>query len=113
MKYIKIYENFEDFEEIWEEEKDLEVDLTGVNLGNRGPKFDLLDKVIVVNNNIIKDYKHNLLKNKVGYVIDHEGAYYLIYFVNKISGHDGNRSKHNIPNHQGWWLFSGFIKKID
>ncbi len=109
MKYLKLYEELEELEEVWEEEPDSEIDLTGVNLGKRGPKFNLLDKVVVTSN-LFYDHMDNPLENKVGYIIDYDGTY-LIYFIDKISGHDGNKGIHNIPNDQGWWLAGDYIKK--
>ncbi len=101
MKYIKLYESF-DFEEVWEEEpeKIIEVDLTGVQLGENGPKFKVLDKVVWVS------------RNKVGYIIDYDilSNCYLIYFIDKVGGVAGKYL--NIPDGYSYFIPSNFIKKV-
>ncbi len=110
MKYIKLYENF-DFEETWIDEPidkyNSEIDLSKIKLGKGGPKFNVLDKVIVIG-------KIPKLYNQIGYIIDYQdmGIYdiHLIYFINDVEGYSGYN---NIPDGHGWWLNSEFLKKVE
>ncbi len=109
MKYMKLYEELEDFEEVLEEEpekQELEINLTGVQLGRGGPDFNVLDKVKVFS--II----NKKLNHSIGYIIDHyifgKYHYYLIYFINNIGGHDMN----NIPDGHGLWVPAKNLRKV-
>ncbi len=105
MKYLKLYENFEDgFEEVWEEEPSYYVNLDRVKLGKNGPKFNVLDIVIT------RDYPLTTKNNKIGYIIDYDDVSncYLIYFIDNIGGYGRN----NIPHGHAWCVTSKYIEKI-
>ncbi len=105
----------DEFDEYLEEDLNIpEIDLTGVVLGKGGPEFNLLDMVVIPmthNAYYLLDIKGQRLNGKKGYIIDYDGDNYLIYFIEKINGHNGCK-KNNIPNNQGWWLNPWSIKKI-
>ncbi len=119
MKYLRLYEKFEDdFEETWiDDESSLEIDISNVKLGKDGPEFKVLDKVKVIVD-IYADYSYAPkinLYNKIGYVIDcNTNNEYLIYFIENVNGHDGNNviKKYSIPFGHGWWINSYNLKKI-
>ncbi len=105
MRYIRLYENFKDFEEVWEEEPDLEIDLTGVQLGRRGPDFNILDKVICINQT---DGNYKVI-DSYGYIIDYNTVNYLVYFINNVNGHGGRA---NIPKGHAWWVPAINLRKV-
>ncbi len=106
-----------EFEEIWLDEPEIEIYLTGVKLGKGGPEFNLLDKVIV--NNFHNDFYKNI-NNKIGYIIDYfdYDNTYLIYFIEKVSERDTParckkyKGKAAVQNEYTLWLLSKFLKKI-
>ncbi len=110
MKYIKLYESFDDFEEVWEEGElenpELEIDLTGVELGKGGPHFNVLDRVLC-----LYPYGGNInVAGKVGYIIDYNGINYLVYFINDIHGHH-RKDACNIPDGHGWFVNPLYLQK--
>ncbi len=111
MKHIKLYENFEDFDETWiDDESSLEIDISNIKLGKDGPEFNVLDKVKVFS----ADY---ILNHEIGYIINYNYSYavdldlYLIYFINYVGEHDG-RHCCNIPDGHGLWVPAKNLKKV-
>ncbi len=101
MKYIKLYENI-DFEETWIDDPNLEIDISNVKLGKDGQKFKVLDKVIS---------KEISTHNKIGYIIDHNNVYYLVYFIDNIGNTSGEYL--NVPEGHGMWIIYDNLKKIE
>lgn len=107
-----------EFEEVWVDDDlydDLyEVDLTGVIFGSNGPEFNVLDRVRVKSVCLLGN---NNLCGKEGYVIGYTysgGFYYLIYFIDSITGHDGmgvDRVSY-IPSGNGLWINVNILGRV-
>ncbi len=100
-----------EFEEIWIDEPELEIDLSKVKFGKSGPNFNVLDKVIV--NNFYKN-----VNNKIGYIIDYfdYDNTYLIYFIEKFLKLEETPvrcKKYNIPNGYTLWILPKYLEKYN
>ncbi len=95
-----------DFEETWIDEPESNNDFTyiGIKFGKSGPEFKIGEKVICTG----KYDDNDFIENEIGYVVDYDYNY-LIYFINKINGHDGNG---RLPKGHGWFVPSILLKKI-
>ncbi len=106
LKSNELYESLDDFEEVWEEEPDLEIDLSKIIFGDDGPEFKVKDKVIYT----IGDYEH------IGYIVTYDifEKQYLVYFPEEYGHFDGHNASHKYGDlhRRGWWIYTRNLKKI-